>query len=131
MIRPYNHSDFEMICSWWDSHNEPAPVIGMMIENGTFIYEHENKPILSLTVFLTQSTICYFEGYISSPEITKEVRNECGIELWNYCFDYAEKNNSKHVIAYTDKPSLVKRYEALGMHKSIDNLTALIRSTGV
>lgn len=131
MIRPYRNSDFEMICNWWTSHNEPSPQLGMMVEDGTFIYEYNGQPILSLTVFITQSSIGYFEGYISNPEINKEIRNKCGEKLWKHCFEYAEKRNIKYLLAYTDKSPLVKRYESFGMTKCINNLTGLIRNLGV
>ena len=131
MIRAYQDSDYEMICKWWASHNEPAPQVGMMNENCTFIYEYEDRPILSLSVYLTLSSISYVEGYISDPETPKDIRQACGKKLWHFAFEYAKENNAKHVIAYTDKASLVKRYEDLGMTKSINSMTALIRNLGV
>ena len=130
-IRPYNHSDYNMICGWWNSHNEQSPLPGMMVENGTFIYEYDGIPVMSLTVFITQSSIGYIEGYISNPEIDPSYKKICGPDLWNHCFKWAQDNGVKHLLTYTNKFPLVKRYESFGMTKAIDNLTGLFRNVGV
>lgn len=131
MIRPYKNSDYEMIASWWKYHNEVGPLPGMMIENGTFIYEHEGQPILSLTVFITQSNVCYLEGYIACPGISKNITHPAGKELWDYCYDWAHQNKMQYVVCYTDKRILSNRYEQLGMTKALDNLISLTKDLGV
>ena len=127
-IRPYKEADYITICTWWIIKGEPHPALGMMVENGTFVVELGNTPVMSLTVFKTQGNIGYLEGYISSPALNKQDSNELGICLWNYCFDYAKNIGIEHLIVYTSKPKLVTRYESLGMIKDINGLTALYRS---
>lgn len=133
MIRSYKNSDYEMICDWWDMQYEQAPLLGMMSENGTFIYEYNNNPLMSLTVFKTQTNIGYLEGYICdiTAEVSVEKRHECGKELWNHCYQWAKENGIQHLVCYTDKESLVNRYENLGMTKVMNNLTSLFKNLGV
>lgn len=128
-IRPYRHSDYEMIASWWTQHGEAGPLPGMMVEDGTFVVEVDQAPVMSLTCFLTQSKqIAYFEGYVAKPGISKKLSNECGRELWNHCFDYARERGYSNVICYTYREKLAKRYEELGMQRSTSGLHSLVRS---
>lgn len=127
MIRHYRHSDFDVISSWWIAQGEPAPGVGMMIPDGTFVLEMNGEPIMSLTAFLTLSSIGYLEGYIAQPGLEKWLSNSGGRMLWDHCFEFLRQGNCKTVICYCDEESLVKRYEELGMTKVLDNVTCLAR----
>ena len=116
-----------MIYSWWIAHKELGPLPGMMCEDGTFISEENNIPVMSLTVLKTQSNVGILEGYISNPSADKELKHKHGPELWDFCFDYAKNNNIKYLIAYAGKLKLVDKYEQFGMTKSMNNLTILYK----
>lgn len=127
-IRPYENDDFEMIRQWWIDYDEIPPSPGMMCEDGTFVLEWNEEPLLSLTVLRTQNLeMSYFEGYISRPGLEANLREELGFALWNYCFTYLKKHGYKRVICFTDKPKLVKRYEEFGMGVTMSGLTAMVR----
>lgn len=127
-IRAYRESDFEMICSWWEDHNQIPPSRGMMIEDGTFILELFGKAAMTLTVFKTQSKeMSYFEGYCKHPLIPKIISNEISKVLWEHCLNYLRDNGYKRVLIFTDKPALVNRYQKLGMIENIGGITALGR----
>lgn len=129
LIREYEESDFEEICSWWDAAQEPGPPEGAMIPDGTFVLEIDGVPSLSLTVFLTQSKkIAYLEGFISRPGIEKKIRNDLSEILWDYACQFADCRGYKTVIMYAQKPKLVERYERMGMTRAQSGLTALYRS---
>lgn len=130
-IRPYSEKDYNMICAWWDNHNEIGPLPGMMPVPGSFICEINDEPIVALSVYLTSSNLAYIEGYISNPSAIKEVRNKCGEKLWSHSFDWAKEHGVKYLMTYSNKNSLVKRYEMLGMTaSSLNNLTALYKTLG-
>lgn len=127
-IRPYQEEDFDEICSWWIEHKEFAPLPGMMTEEGTFVLEYEGKPILTLSVLMTQSKeIAYFEGYCAKPGIEKQLRNDLGEILFEHAYEFLRNRGFKRVIIFTDKPSLVHRYEELGMVKNMNGLYAMGR----
>lgn len=126
IIRPYRHNDFEMICKWWMAIGEPAPLSGMMSEDGTFVLEHDGKASMSLTVLLTQTTIAYFEGYISAPG-TEHPKSD-GRALWDHCARYAKKLGHTQVIIYAAREKLVHRYQELGAIPVLTGLTGLVRS---
>jgi len=122
-IRPYKHSDFETISSWWIANGEPAPINGIMVENGSFVLELDNVPSLALTILLTQSKeLAFMEGFIKNP-IFKEMSLEpYGFLLWNHCLDYARSFGYKRLIAISDKEKLFSKYERFGMKKTIPSM---------
>jgi hypothetical protein len=128
-IRSFDNGDFEMIASWWTARGELPPLPGMMVEDGTFVLEYDGEPIMSLTVFLTQSReLSYIEGYICRPGVSKEVSHEGGQMLWNHAYWWATTAGSKRVLCYTNKEKLVERYQDLGMTKSpVNQLSCLYR----
>ena len=119
-IRPYRESDYEIICSWWREHKETPPLPGMMVEDGTFVVEVGGCPVMTMTVFTTQSKeISYFEGYCSEPGLEKKFRNTIGKSLWEHCYTYLRDRGYKRVLIFTEKHKLVKRYEELGMRQNV------------
>jgi hypothetical protein len=128
LIRPYQESDFEEICSWWCKQNELPPLPGMMCANGTFVTEYEDEPVMTLTALMTQSKeISFIEGYCAKPGLDAELRRTIGESIWNHCFNFLRSNGMKRVIAFTDKQSLVNRYKHFGMTENISGLVSLGR----
>lgn len=125
-IRSFKHEDFKMIESWWIDSGQCPPLSGMMTEDGTFILEINNIPSLSMTVFKTQSSIAYFEGFIKNPNIKKNLHKE-GQILWDHCFSYAKKNGYKQVICYCMVDKLKQKYISYGMNESAKNLSAFVK----
>lgn len=127
-IRPFKESDYEEICSWWRAHGEFSPLPGMMTEEGTFVLELDDEPVMTLSVLMTQSKeIAFFEGYCSKPGLDKEIRNSLGKMLWAYGYEFLKDRGYKRVIAYTDKDALAERYQNLGMRPNVSGLHSLGR----
>jgi hypothetical protein len=127
-VRPYRHSDYSEILSWWDEASVPGPMPGEMVEDGTFVLEIGGVPSMSLTVFLTQSkSVAYLEGYIAKPGVPDEDRDLGACALWRHCFQFVKDRGYSNVFIYAGHPKLVKRYEDLGMTRSLSGLTVLHR----
>jgi hypothetical protein len=128
-IRAYCEDDYEEISSWWKSYGHPIPLRGMMIEDGTFVVEKEEKPAMTLTVYKTQSKqVSYLEGYCVRPDISKKESNEMGNLLWEHCFDYLRRQGFKRVSGFTFYyPSLIRRYREFGMKVQTMNLVSMGR----
>lgn len=125
-IRPYKHSDYETICSWWTTHGEPGPVLGMMIEDGTFVAELCDEPALSLTVFLTQSKeLAYLEGYVKNPKF-KNLEAE-GKQLFEHCYDFAKSKGYKRVVMFSQVPKLNEKCIRYGMLKAASHLSSTVK----
>jgi hypothetical protein len=98
----------------------------MMVEDGTFVLERDDKPIMSLTVLLTQSSIAYFEGYIADPHAPR--RKLDGAALFDHCTRYAKRWDCNQIYIYAAHEKVAKRYEELGMTRALKGLTGLVRS---
>jgi|HubBroStandDraft_4_1064222.scaffolds.fasta_scaffold286539_2 hypothetical protein len=126
LIRPYDESDFDMICSWWKAHEEVGPIPGMMIKDGTFVLEYESLPVMTMTVYTTQTLeVAFFEGFCSRPDVDGDLRKSLGKQLWEHCYQYLRDKGFKRVIAYTNHWKLAKRYMDLGMKANIGGLISL------
>lgn len=118
-IRPYNHSDFSEIVSWWTHYGEPAPLEGMMTPNGSFVLELDGVSALTQTVLLTQSKeLCYLEGFCKNPEFRNVSLESYIAPLWDEVFNYAKARGYKRILGYCKVPSLEKKYERLGLVKA-------------
>lgn len=127
-IKPYSHSDFEQICSWWDGYGESRPVEGMMIENGTFILELNEIPTLCLTVLLTQSKeMAYLFAFIKNPTFNGQNLEEYGRVLWDYCAKFAKDLGYKRVICFAGTNKLKDKYEKFGMKQTMTGLSSLVK----
>ncbi len=125
-IRPYSHADFDMISSWWTDARQCPPTRGSMVSNGSFILELGGTPALSLTVFLTQSEIAYFEGFIKNPSF-KSSLEDAGQALWDHCFSYAKSAGYSRVVCYCAQEKLVNKYKRFGMSEAASGLTSFVR----
>jgi hypothetical protein len=128
MIKQFKPSDYEMIASWWTSYNEPAPVQGSMISDGTFIMEINKTPALCLTTFLTQSKeVAYIAGFVKNPKF-KDINLEPeGKLLWDHCFKFAKDKGYKRVICFSVVSKLADKYERFGMRKTYNNLNSFVK----
>lgn len=124
IIRAYKDSDYETIASWWTQAGEIGPLPGMMVEDGTFVVEIDGKPVMSQSVWLTQSKcIALFELFIRDPNT--KLPKDVGAKLWQHCFQYAKSRGYNFCITYSKEPRLTERLESFGMNKSLSGLQGL------
>lgn len=128
LIRSFKNDEFSTIANWWTLQNECPPLEGMMVEDGTFVLELNNIPILSATVFLTQSKeMAYFEGFIKNPTVKKFNLETYGKMLWQHCCEWASARGYKRLIVYCNVNKIVEKYTRFGMRKTASDLTSLVR----
>ena len=127
-IRKYDKSDYPMLKSWWEAHNEPVPSEDLMSELGTFIFEIRGEPILSISVILTNVPgMCFLENFIANPTMDKNDRKEYSQMLVNYALNFAKALGYKRAVCFSYRDSVKARYENLGMTKTLDNLSSFVR----
>ena len=125
-IRNYSPSDYQMLCDWWKIYCEPAPYPACMPEESSFVLEINNVPAYALTVLLTNSKeYAYLENFVGNPLINNK---EGAQMIANYAYSFAKDKGYKRVIAFCYKDKLKKRYEELGVIKTLDNLSSFVRS---
>lgn len=125
-IRSYRDSDYTMIASWWGSQGESIPTKNL-IPSTTFVLEVENEPIISISVLLTNvKGICFLENFVGNPE-HRELRKQYASVIVEHAIDFAKKQGYEAVACFAYKEKTKKRYEQLGMRKTLDNLSSFVR----
>lgn len=124
-IRPYQNSDFSEISNWYEISTGQRPPEGLLVNDGTFVVEVEGIPILSWTVFKTQSKeICYLECFIKNPKV-KVSLEVYGQLLFNHCASYARDCGFKRIVGFTHIPQLRDKCERFGMTCTLNNASIL------
>jgi len=128
-IRSYQHSDFETLCSWYEGYNQPKPLEGMFCEDGTFILEVDNQPVISQSVLFTQSKqICFLELCIKNPKF-KSINLESILSLlWDHIFSYSRSKGYKNIFGYALEEKLKNKYVHMGLTRVSDNLSSFSRT---
>lgn len=125
-IRPYQPSDYEMICDWWKVYGLCGPKNGMMITDGTFVGEMDGNPIITLTALKTQSPhISFLEGFCARPNLIKSIRNLASEMIFHHACEYLMEAGFDHVNILSDHSKLIKRYQELGMEVQCSEITTL------
>lgn len=116
LIRHYREKDYEVIRKWWEDHREPAPLPGMMIEDGTHVLCLEDQPVMTLTAFTTQSKdVALLEGFCAKPGMLQKERNVLSQLLFARCLKYLKDRGVRSVFMLTNEVKLKKRFEQLGL----------------
>lgn len=127
-IRHYKKEDYKDIASWWNANNK-AIAEDFMSEETSFILEMDSKPLLSLTVYLTNCPgICYLENFIGNPEFKGKERKEASKQLVNFAYEFAKAAGYKHIMGFSTANKLDEYYQELGMKPLVKNITSMVRS---
>lgn len=123
-IRPYRHSDFETIASWWTDRDSIPPQRGMLVEDGTFVVEGDNgEPLMSQTVLCTQSKdICILEFFCKTSREPQSIPRGLEQVLWKHCYGWAKDRGYKYMIGYSQNEKVCQWLDISGMHRSLGNL---------
>jgi hypothetical protein len=127
MIRQYKDSDYELICSWWHKQGDLAPARNMVPVDSTFVLEIEGCPVLSGSVFTTNTGMALLENFIGNPEFKKQ-RKAYSKQLVDYMADYAKQKGFDRIVAITYSPKLAKYYaNDFKLKMAFENVTCLVR----
>jgi hypothetical protein len=127
VIRNYNKTDYEMICSWWNSADMQAPTPGLIPSESTFLIEVENKPVMSIALFLTNTEMAYLENFIANPEFKSTMRKHVSQLIVNHAIGFAKNLGYKRVCCLSVHDKTSKRYEELGMRQTTENLKSFVK----
>ena len=120
-----------MIREWWIAAGSPAPTMDMMPENSSFVLEVDGKPLLAVTVYMTNSKqIAWVDNLISSPLPFKGNRRDYVEEMQKFLEIWAKTEGYKSLFCFSEKEVLVKRYMELGYMPTLKNVTTLVKEIG-
>lgn len=128
-IRNYQHSDYEMIVSWWNEYNEIPPTQDMMISDSSFIIESDNKSVASITLYYPNTfAVAHIANPIANPSYTNEDRKSLINSLISYAGNEAKKKGYKTLLALPYKDKIISRFKEWGFQESIiKNVTPMFK----
>lgn len=130
-IRPYRRLDFDLIQGWWQAAHEVAPLPGMMPTDSSFVLEYENRPVLAIACYLTNTPeVAYLECFVGAPDFKGTLRRQLSQELVDHCYRFLSQKGYKRVCCLAHKPGLKQRYQELGMTQTLDNVATFVRELG-
>lgn len=128
-VRPYLNSDWEMISRWWVESGEVGPPLkAMMPLESSFIAELDGVPAVAVALYLTNSIVVYAENFIGNPHLKGDNRCMSSSYLADYVAEHCKSLGYRCIFCLTEKPALVKKYEALGFKPTLRGVTTLVRS---
>lgn len=124
-IRLYRPNDWNILKSWWTKVNQPFMTEEMMTSDSTFILEFDNKPVASITLYLTNcKEVAYVENLIRDPEF----HNRDAINgLIGHMEKFAKEKGCKRLVVLSNKDKLNKKYESIGYFTTCYNMSCLVK----
>lgn len=124
----FNASDhLEEILVWWAYRGETGPTLEMIPET-SYIMFSDNKPILFISLIMTNTEVCWLENLIGNPQQKGPNRKECGALFLSYIDNVAKANGKKRFFCMSTNEKTTQRYIELGFHKTLDNVSTFVRS---
>lgn len=120
LIRSYEHRDYEMVKSWWHSHNLPAPTVDMIPEDTSYIIEYEETPLACISWFGTNASFALIDNLVANPDFQGALREVMVDELIWYVETEAKEEGYNKVFCFTEKEKLADRYRSIG-YQTIGN----------
>jgi hypothetical protein len=131
-IRLYKESEYEMIAAWWKIHQLNAPAKDMFTTDSTYILENsKGEPWVCITMYFTNCKgICFMEGTISNPFISKKGIVKAMIELNNYVSSIAKEKGYSRIVGMTNYPNwkkFIKVTKELGFKENLKDVSTFIK----
>lgn len=125
-IRNYTKEDFNTVISWWKSIGQHGPTEKQLPEESSFVLEINDKPVLMVSAYLTNTDVAYLENLISDPEF-KQDRKQYTQLIMDHLFNFVKSKGYKYAVSFTTHEKLVKRNLNIGFDKAVDNLYLLAK----
>ena len=127
-IRNYKYTDYPVLKAWWEANNEAAPTLSLMPLESTFVAEWEGKPLLSVTLYLTNcKEIAFVENFIGDPEAKGPLRKEAGQVLQRYIEKWAKAAGYNRLMCTLLTEPLKPRYEELGYKTGVSGVSLMVK----
>lgn len=125
-IKQFKSENYPLIKQWWDLAKEQAPQIDMIPETSYLMYLND-KPILSVSLFLTNSPLTWIDNYIGNPELKGSDRKTCGYILLNYLEQVSKAHGKDRMFCMSMNEKTSQRYIELGFIKTASNISTFLK----
>jgi len=126
-IKKYNKHYFPLIKSWWEISGETAPLEANMPEESTFLLYSKDDPIACISVFLTNTSVAWYDNLIGNPDFKGSMRKEGINLLLKYADKYAKEQGKALAFCMSINPKTTRRYKEFGFSTTHENVTTMIK----
>lgn len=120
-------SHYAELKGWWSQRDEAGPTLQMIPETSYIMY-CDNKPILFISLIMTNTEVIWLENLIGNPEYKGQKRKECANLFLSYIENVAKTNNKKRFFCMSANEKTTQRYIELGFQQTLSNVSTFIRS---
>ena len=120
-VRQVTVDDYSIIDSWYKQYGESKPKSSILPLNGLggFVIEKDEKPIAVIYLYITNSSMGYFDFLISDPNYKEKDRFEIIMELFQYCTKVAIGAGCECVFVTTAIPGVMEKMKELGHREDL------------
>ena len=124
-VRPYLPTDYDLIHSWWIASGEVPPQKDMMLLDSSFVLEDEGRPVMTITVYLTNTpAFAMVENLVKAPGY----KNKKAVAYaFRYAEEFAKRMGYKRTVCFGFKEKLTNLYTSLGYSPALTGLTSLFK----
>ena len=120
-VRQIVLEDYPTIDKWHEQYGEKKPKSSLLPLGGLggFIIEKNQVPVAAIYLYVTNSSMGYFDFLISDPNYREKDRFEIIMALFHYCTERAILAGCKCVFVTTAIPGVISKMKELGLREDL------------
>lgn len=128
--RPFEFSDYEMVCEWWCGHGK-VPIPDLLLPRCGFIAEDRGPLAAAWMFFDTSTPVCFVGQAVTRPKLSVEEASSALVALVNNF--KREALISRAVLMMVFLPRGMARYlpEFSEDARSLDNLSLVLKEEDI
>jgi hypothetical protein len=128
-IRNYKKSDLNTILGWYSDRNQHGPLPDMFLEDSTFVLEYDNKPVMCISIYLTNSKeIALLEHLARDPEFNdRSTTGEAINMITNYVENFTKNMGYKRIFTLINRQSLKNKYSDFGYLETNNGISIFMK----
>lgn len=115
-------TDFPLMCEWFREREFPAPVPEYLPPDGLMVLS-DAQPICGGFLFKTNANIAIIGHLVSDKKVDFQTRSKALDYLLMSLQALAKKEKFELVVASTNLPRLMERFEKLGLTKTDESVS--------
>lgn len=127
-IKLIQNHEYASIMAWWRLHGMSEPSLAAMPIDTTFVLHLNDEPVLSVTLFLTNSSeFAMVDNLVSSPLLDRVKRKSLVSLLQDFLEIYAKEAGYAKLFCFADNKKTLERYKQLGYKETSSTISTLIK----
>ena len=128
LFDPKTH--YNLICDWWVKNNWPVIPLSHLPRFGLIAFV-DNEPAVAGFLYATDSSFCWLEWIVASPNVRHEKRQESIHYLIQELKSASKKMGFESIFTSANKESLISKLEKENFKVCDRNVTQLLFQGGI